>query len=173
MKYINKTIASETAFNMLKSTRDKIENKNNELLEMATDLALKSIPENVNVILKNIPDEWIEKRTQFYFHSGVQNRYFNTKRTPSKIGGTRIEISNLEMDKLMKIQDEIYSMSKKRDQIKEQIVATLLKLRTPEKIKKEFPEAFKCFPKDIINDSKAIISFPIEKILTSINDFPE
>jgi hypothetical protein len=169
MTYINKQIAIDTAFNMLKSTRDKIENKQNELLDMTTDLVLKSIPE----IIKDIPDGWIDKRTQFYFYSESQSRYFNTKRIPSKIGGTRIEISNLEMYKLMKIQDEIFLMNEKKDKIKEQIIATLLKLRTFEKIKKDFAEAFKYIPKDVVSNSNAVISLPIEKILTSINDFPE
>jgi hypothetical protein len=59
MTYINKQIALDTAFNMLKPTRDAIEAKKNELMEITTALVEDSIPEDVMVLLKKLPEGWI------------------------------------------------------------------------------------------------------------------
>jgi len=63
-------------------------------------------------------------------------------------------------------------MKLKSNSIHDQIVANLLKLRTAEKIKKEFPEAFKNLPKDSMQIADPI-TIPIERILSDINKFPE
>lgn len=64
-------------------------------------------------------------------------------------------------------------MKEKKNSISEQIIATLLKLRTAEKIKKEFPEAYKNLPKDSMQEASNILALPIEKILSNIDKFPE
>lgn len=90
-----------------------------------------------------------------------------------KYAGYSIKISNEEYEKIIEIQNKMKEMKEKKNSISEQIIATLLKLRTAEKIKKEFPEAYKNLPKDSMQEASNILALPIEKILSNIDKFPE
>ena len=174
MKYINKKIASETAFNMLKSTRDKIEAKENELCSFCEKLILDSIPKNELDLILQLP-EWIEYVSYAYFSCSYQTTRSSIKlnnKCPKRIGNYSTKISDENYEKIILFQNQIKEMKLKINSIHDQIVATLLKLRTAEKIKKEFPEAFKNLPKDSMQNA-CIVTLPIEKILSNINKFPE
>lgn len=87
-------------------------------------------------------------------------------------GKNSIKIDKEVFEKVQSMKEGIKSMKDKENQIREQIIATLLRLRTSDRVKKEFPEAFKNLPKESQTSSN-IVALPIDKILTSINEFPD
>jgi len=172
---MNKQLAGEIAFNMLKSTRDKIEAKQKELSDFNEKIVLNLIPKEILSAISKLPDGWVEKSNNFYFNSPYGNvgvSVCTTNRLPRKHNEYGIKINKVDFEKVKSLTDEINAMKNKSKQLKEQIVSSLLKLRTLERIKKDFPEAYKHFPKDAMS-SNNIIAIPIENILKSINEFPE
>lgn len=88
MKYINKQIASDTAFNMLKLTRDKIESKENELSDFCEKLVLNSITKKEMDLINQLDKDWIEYKQYFYFtcsHSTTRTQIKINKQLPKKI----------------------------------------------------------------------------------------
>lgn len=169
MKYINKSVAENTAFNMLKENRDKITEKEKALSEVAEAFIIKTFDAETYEIVKSLPSGWIETKSSFNVSgNGFGHLWVRIKqsiRVPH-ISYT-IDIPRKEYDKLDSMKTEIKEMQTKLESIKSQIVATLLKLRTAQKIQKEFPEAFKFLPKDAmqVND---LIALPIKSILENI-----
>ena len=174
MKYINKQIASQTAFNMLKSIRDKIEAKENELSSFCEKLIFDTISKKELELILQLSD-WIEYINYAYFSCSYQTTRSSIKlnnKCPKRIGNYSVKISDENYEKIISFQNEIKGMKLKSNSIHDQIVANLLKLRTAEKIKKEFPEAFKNLPKDSMQIAD-LIAIPVERILSDINKFPE
>jgi regulator of sigma D len=173
MKYINKSIAEQTAHNMLKSVNQKISEKQKELSDFCQDLAIKSIDSNVWENVSSIPEGWIQKRSTFYFKSYYSSIQIGiTSAIRFRYDSYSINVSNEDFEKIKSFEQDIKNMENKRRQLREQIIESLLKLRTAKRIEKEFPEAYKCLPKDVMQIHD-IVALPFKKILTGINDFPE
>lgn len=173
MSYINKSIAQNVAFNMLKPTRDKIIQKELEMSDYCMDIVISSIPADEYKLICSIPEGWIELRSSFCFTCDYGYLYITTtKHIRYMAGKNSIKIDKEVFEKVQSMKEGIKSMKDKENQIREQIIATLLRLRTSDRVKKEFPEAFKNLPKESQTSSN-IVALPIDKILTSINEFPD
>jgi hypothetical protein len=173
-KYINKGTAQNTAFNMLKSSRDKISAKELDLSDLCEALILKHIPQKEIELIDQLSEGWVEKSTYFSFTNpyGKNYEHFSTTHSlPKKQFNSTINLSGKDFELIQSLKAEIIAMKDKEKQISEQIVATLLKLRTAERIKKEFPDAYKNLPKDSMDES-TVLALPINKILESIEKFP-
>ena len=178
MKYMNKQLAEQTAENMLKSAREKITEKEMQQRVFAGEIAWKNVPEVDHETICRLADKgWIDSVQGFYFRNPLsKDRYSHTfYRTataiPEKRDDKYIYPTLKEWEKLLAYDKEIKEMKDKMHALIDQIVATLLKLRTPERIQKDFPEAFECLPKDALG-TKNEISLPIENIILSIEKFP-
>lgn len=178
MKYMNKQLAEQTAENMLKSAQAKIYEKVMRQRIYAGGIALKNLPTTEeDQIFKLVELGWIKESKGFYFRNPLSSdnysfKYFITETDiPEKADDKYIYPTVEEWEKLIAFENEIKQMKDKKKALEQQIISTLLRLRTYERIQKDFPEAFACLPKDMLA-TKNEISLPIENILADISKFP-
>ena len=158
---------------MLKSIKDKVTKKQNEFACKCEKAIIDSFNTELYSTISNLPDGWIQKRDYFNLSAGYGSIKVHTlKSIPCMVNSYSINISKEKFEEIKSISASIDEMKEKGEQIKNQIVATLLKLRTPDKIKKEFPEAYQNLPKDVMQLS-TVAALPITDILQNISKFPD
>jgi len=166
MNVINKTIAENVAEQLLAKTNVKIEKKENELMEKVEEIYISTIPKDEWVKVNELPKEWLKSGKWIEFKSPAQ--YFSHKASKYlPFRGDYVLISEKQITVLVKMNEEIDKIKGKRNTLKTQVVAQLLKLRTYNKIEKEFPEAFIFLP---ANTSTNLPAIQIKDLLNQINE---
>lgn len=154
---INKAIAEEVAHKLLLKIDDKIIDKYAKLSMESIEIYLSLISEIDKKFLIEIPKKWIEQTTRINFKSPTQfyNIYVDNN-VPKNQDDSYTIISEDQINYLQSLEKDIVKLKEKKKTLKNQIVAQLLKLRTFNKVEKEFPEAFIYLPEINQNNLPAI-----------------
>jgi hypothetical protein len=173
MNYINKQVAKNTAFNMLKEQRDKVTEKENELAKICKEIAIKSFDPKEYKMVTSLSSGWIRTRRSFHFKSSYETICESVNSDVYCMENTySIDVSKEDFEKIKSCRDSISEMKSKLEILHSQITETLLKLRTAIRIQKEFPEAFQYLPKDILTIT-SVAALPIKSIMENIEKFPD
>jgi hypothetical protein len=165
---ITKTIAEQVAEKLVLKVTEKIKATEIEFADCAAEIHFSHIPENDLNHIQKIDKNYLNNQIYLRFKQG---EYYQDIRMPKSIvcnGSIHyVVISESEMEGLKKYESEISKLNHKKNVLRVQIVAQLLKLRSYTKIEKDFPEAFVLLPD---RESVNLPAIDIKNILMQIEN---
>lgn len=170
MKYLNKEIARNCAIELTNELEKSIVEKERKLGQTIREKYLLSINSLELTHLLALSNDWTRRSSSIYVknESGYNGTTFSIdKDVFVKYTGSSLTVSNKEYEALIGKYTEISNLRKKHRSLQEQLIETIVKLRTFERLKKEFPEAYNTIPKDNVS-SNLLPAIPIEKLLNEI-----
>lgn len=168
---VTRTIAEEVAKKMIQPIIDKIKEKEAEMQKMADEVVKKSLPEDVRVCFENYPS---------YFHTTTQvtltNDVLQTRVRCSSFphNGNSwypfISCPNEISERIKSFEIDINRAESERDKTEASIITTLLSLRTFNRVKESFPDAYQ-YMKSYEEKTQTVLSIPVNDIMQTIKKF--
>jgi len=144
MSRITKALAEEISNKLVEKLDNQIQDTDKKLAEILYCEAIKKVPKEVMAAF-NLYPQWLQKTTSAYIHYGAQQCYIKGERPfpyLSAIKTTDIDTC-VEIDNLLNKKD---SLKTKRNNLFDELSATIFKLSTYAKVREFFPEAAYLLP---------------------------
>lgn len=166
-RIITKLDASKVAVKMIENISFKIIEKKNEVSDIVSEIYLKSLPKEVSKTYK-IHSQYFNKLKDIRCEGNGLNDSFNLKQSLPSDGSWQKCIMPTEQEAviIIRLSEEINNLEVKRSNLKNSIEKTLLSLRSYNRIKKDFPEAYDLLPKYDETDKSLMI--PIQQIMSEL-----
>jgi len=166
-------ITQEIAKEVSAKLTSKLKEKRNEQQEICNELVkqfcIERIPKEV-LKMSELHSQYFKKtRTVKVTDNGFNHQPFHLKENILTSGGDGyslvIQLSEKEADKLLPEFRKYQELDKEYDELKLQIAQTLYQLKTYNKVKLEFPEAYDLLP----DKQETGLSIPIQNIREQLN----
>ena len=171
MKQISKSLAEDIAKKLTEKNKKIIQDYKKETVNLCVEKYNLLIDSKTIELLQTIPDKFVNKRDYIRLKRPGIYGFSIHLWDNIKVYGNDPEIVDSEFFELIKSrQDKVEIMDDKLIKLKNQIADTIYKLRTPNRIEKEFPEAFKLLPPETGVNLPAL---NVTELVKQIEDFPE
>lgn len=169
MKQISKSLSEQIARKLTEKNQKTVSDFEQETRNLCINKYNESLSAELVSKLKDIPEQFIVKNNCIRIkREGFYEMYVYVK---DDLYGQRPVINDEQFYELFKQrQEKLGQMESKLNTLRNQISETIFKLRTPQRIEKEFPEAFKLLP---VEQASNLPALNTKELLNSIETFPE
>lgn len=147
MTRISKDLAESIAKSLTAKKSSDIETLKKNKTRLVHNAWMKKVPKDVVAMFEK-KRGYINTTSYAYLHGkGVHNTYVAfDSRVPTSGGQTSLTMSDKDTEEFVKLQNSIEKKEKALEQLRREITATLMSLRTFKRVRAEFPEAAKYLP---------------------------
>lgn len=155
MSTITKTIAEDVSVKLMEKQNKKLVEYKNEIQELITQEYEKTIPENALAFFKSNPEFCKSTSSLTLIKNGFNyERVILSRKLPCKADGY-FTPEDKAISKIRKWIDSISDKQKEYEKLKQEVYNAILSLKTYNRVKDNFPEAYEFLPEKI-NTSLAI-----------------
>lgn len=169
---ITRAIAEDIEKKMTQQMREHLKEKEKNLAEYITLIALNQTPVSVQKVYKEHPEFFYDCNTVNLVNGTAMLSYCDViyGKVPQNNRNKNYKCDNEQFDFVSKTRKDIDKFKEEIKQMKESIISTLLSLRTIKKVIENFPDAAP-YAKEYEKKNSTALALPINEISKVLNKY--